>query len=196
MNEHVFDAKTWKYGRILHGLGVMLSITVAMITYTCIYAPMVQGTDDTRVEVKRLASVLHNAPSIHKEHKQLRDRLADVSDRIKQLRSRVPEEVMVSQFVSRVTEAAEQEGIMISNIDTGRPIQREGFSEREIEFVGSGCYESFCRFVDRVRKLPRLSKVTGLEIHSEAFEQKIHPMKLRTVIYFGLDAGLLKQEED
>ena len=103
---------------------------------------------------------------------------------------------MVSQFVSQVTEAAEREGISISDIDTGRPRKREGYSEREIEFTGTGRYTNLCQLVDRIRRLPRLSKITGLGVQTEAYGQEIFPIRLQTTVYFGLNVTESEQDKE
>ncbi|MBN1852760.1 MAG: type 4a pilus biogenesis protein PilO [Pirellulales bacterium] len=196
MNHSVFDPETNRFGLLLHGVGATVIILAVLMTYMMVYAPMVERTDDTRKEIQRLQTALQDAPNIRREHQQLKTRLADISERIKQLHLNVPEDAMVSQFVSQVTEAATDEGVTISDIDTGKPVSREAYSEREIEFTGTARYASFCHLVDRIRQLPRLSKVTGLHIQTEAYGQEVHPVSLRTTIYFDIRVAPSGQDKE
>ena len=186
MSHQVIDPETRRFGQLLHGAGAAVVVLGVFLANAFLYAPMVEGLDDTRVEIDKLNADLRSAPTIRDEHAKLKERLDHVTQRMERIRTRVPEDAGVSQFVSQVTKAADQEGITITDFDAGSAAQKNGCSAREITFTGTGRFSSFAQLVDRIRKLPRLTKVTGIEIKSETPGQNIYPIKLRTTIYFGL----------
>lgn len=190
------DPETRRFGHLLHGIGATVTTAVVIAMYFMVYTPMVEETGDSYRQINQLKSALQKGPMIQREHKQLKERLAAISHRIEQIHMHVPEDAMVPDFISQVTAAAEQEGLTISDIDTGKPFPREGYSEREIEFTGTARYANLCRFIHGIRQLPRLSKVTGLEIRTEAYGQEVHPIRLRMMIYFDIRTVWTHQDKE
>ena len=69
----------------------------------------------------------------------------------------------------------------------------------QVTLKGNGSYASICRFVDRLSKLKRLSKVKDLSVSAEG-DANEYPMTATLVIYFGLrgkeaDAAKPPQED-
>ena len=55
----------------------------------------------------------------------------------------------------------------------------------QVTLKGAGSYASICRFMDRLSKLKRLSKVKDLSL-SAGGDTNEYPMTATLVIYFGL----------
>ena len=65
----------------------------------------------------------------------------------------------------------------------------------QVTVKGSGSYASICRFVDRLAKLKRLSKVNDLTVSAEGNADE-YPMTATLVIYFGLQGKGLESGKD
>ena len=196
MNTNLFDSETTRYGMVLHALGAGLLLLLFAGTYFLLYVPVHQEIAEVENDIQSLKWGLEEAPKVRGNYNTLKKRLAGVSGRMDRLRALVPKEPAISTFVANVNRMGEKVGVKISDYDSGSPIRRDGFEEIEITFTGTGSYRSICLFIQQVRDLPRLTKVTAIDLHSEVPGQKVYPFTFRTVIYYGLGSRLTKEKRN
>jgi Tfp pilus assembly protein PilO len=122
---------------------------------------------------------------MREQHRKSTDRLEEVTTRIAQLQARVPRDADAGAFLKEVTRVASEEQLAIKDFTPDKPVERNGYAEMQVTLKGAGSYASICRFVDRLSKLERLSKVKDLTLSAEG-DASEYPMTARLVIYFGL----------
>jgi Tfp pilus assembly protein PilO len=125
--------------------------------------------------------------------------MGEVTTRISAVQARVPRNADAGHFLREVTELASAEKFAIKDFTPDKPQERNGYAEMQVTLKGSGSYDSICRFLDRLSKLKRLSKVKDLTVSAEG-EANEYPMTATLVIYFGLrgkeaDAAKSPQED-
>ena len=196
MAANIHDSDTRRFGRILGYGGVLLTVLGGTLAYSLLYAPMVRATADYRADIRRVKDKLKRAPEIRAQHTQLAARLADFNEQITTLRQRIPGAADEYGFLAQVTEIAEKEGVRVWISTADQPKPKDQYSQITTSLKCTTSYASLCRFLDRVRKLPRLSKITDLNIKTEMPGQQEYPVNLTFLIYFDLNVAEPKVGEE
>jgi len=115
--------------------------------------------------------------------------LQEKQQQIAHVRRRVPVNSEENSFLAQITHAAEQVGIGITNLQSGQPQKRTGYSQLEITLSGLTTYESLCRFVDQVSQLDRMVRIVGMNLRTNTSQQQLYPVDITLAIYFGLNAS-------
>jgi Tfp pilus assembly protein PilO len=145
-----------------------------------------------------LELLIENAPVMREQHRKVTDKLDEVTSRIAKVQGRVPRDADAGAFLKQVTELASAEQFAIKDFTPDKPHERNGYAEMQVTLKGSGSYASICRFMDRLSKLKRLSKVKDLSL-SAGGDASEYPMTATLVIYFGLrgkEAGAAKPPQE
>ncbi len=198
MAPYIHDAETRQFGRMLHYAGILITVVGGVLVYSLLYSPMVDATVDYRNKIELVKYELKYVPEIREQHTKLAERLSDFNQRITKLRQRVPAEAGEWEFLAQITEMAEQEGIRNPLTDMGRSDEGRDarYSHITMSLRGLGRYESLCRLLDRIRRLPRLSKVVELGLKTEFDGQEEYPIDLTLLIYFDLNVDVPDDDEE
>ena len=195
---HVIDEDTRRFGRLLHYAGVLATVMCATAAYSFLHAPTIEAIADTSARIEELKLSVQNAPVMRNQHRKVSETLSDVKARIAEVQRRVPRDADAGAFLKELTELASAEQLAIKDFQPDKPQSRNGYAEMEVTLKGSGSYASICKFVDRLSKLKRLSKVKNLSL-SAGGEANDYPMTATLVIYFGLkgkEAGPAKSAKE
>jgi Tfp pilus assembly protein PilO len=135
-----------------------------------------------------------NAPVIREQHRNVSQKLHEVTTRIAKVQRRVPQEADAGEFLKEVTRLAGTEQLSIKDFHPLQPEDRNGYAQLQVTLKGSGSYASICTFVDKLAKLNRLSKIKDLSL-TAGDESTEYPMTATLVIYFGLRGKEAKPAE-
>lgn len=182
---YVHDNATRRFGRFVHCAGALLTLGSAVAAYVVFYAPKTEATEETKHRIAELELALDRAPAIQREHTQLSERLREMEERIESLHRRVPQEARDSEFLSSLTTLAEEVGVEFTDLAPSLPQKKPGYSQMEIAISGRAGYESLCRFLDGIGRLPRLVKVLGLNVRHDSNGAGVYPVTVRLAIYYG-----------
>jgi Tfp pilus assembly protein PilO len=190
----IFDEELRRFGRLLHYAGLLATVLCAAAGYSFVHAPSVDTVADISSQIMELKLLIQNAPIMREQHRTVSEKLDEVTTRIAKVQARVPRDPDAGQFLKDVTALATEEQFAIKDFTPDKPLERNGYAEMQVVLKGSGSYASICRFVDRLSKLKRLSKVKDLTLSAEG-DASEYPMTATLVIYFGLrgkDASVAK----
>jgi Tfp pilus assembly protein PilO len=185
MAQHVLDDDLRRFGRLLHYGGVLAAVVCATAVYSLLHAPTVRDIFDTSTRIEEVMLSVENAPLIRTQHEKISKTLAEVERRIENVQARVPNEADAGEFLKQVTRIANEEQLSIRNFQPEKPADKSGYAEMEVTLKGEGTYASICRFLDRLNKLTRLSKVKALTVSANDATSK-YPMTATLIIYFGI----------
>jgi Tfp pilus assembly protein PilO len=194
----VFDEELRRFGRLLHYAGLLAAVLCAVAGYSFVHAPSIERLASTTAKIVELELLIQNAPIMRVQHRKVTDKLEEVTTRISELQGRVPREAEAGVFLKEVTQLASEEQFAIKDFTPDKPQERNGYAEMQVTLKGSGSYASICRFMDRLSKLKRLSKVKDLRLSAEG-DASEYPMTATLVIYFGLrgkEAGAAKPPQE
>lgn len=181
----IFDEEMRRFGRLLHLAGLLATVLGAAAGYSLVHAPSIDEIASTSAQIVELELLIQNAPILRKEHRRVSEKVAEVTTRIAKVQRRVPRDADAGEFLKQVTQLASDEHFAIKDFTPSKPQSRNGYEEMQVTLKGSGSYASICRFMDRLSKLQRLSKVKDLSV-SAGGDAGEYPMTATLVIYFGL----------
>ena len=185
VSEDVLDRDTRRFGLLLHGAGVVLTVLCCVAGYAWLYVPTKGRIADVAARIEKLKESVQDAPTVRSDHEQLTQRLKDLRVRIAALQQRVPPDADAGKFLKHVSEIARDEHLAISNFRPEKAAEKQEFAEMEVTLTAEGSFESICTFFDRLDKLARLSKVKHLSVTTKEASDEL-PMTATLVIYYGL----------
>jgi Tfp pilus assembly protein PilO len=182
---HVIDEELRRFGRLLHYAGVLATVVCAAAGYSLVHAPSIDAVADTSARIQELTLLIENAPIMREQHQKVSKTLNEVTTTIAEIQRRVPRDADAGEFLKELTQLASAEGLAIKDFTPDKPVSRSGYAEMQVTLKGSGSYASICRFVDRLSRLKRLSKVKDLTVSAVGNADE-YPMTATLVIFFGL----------
>lgn len=194
----VIDDETRRFGRLLHYGGMLATVLCVTAGYSLVHMPTIDSIATTTSRIEELKISIQNSPVMRAQHKQVSEKLHEVTTRIADVQARVPRDADAGEFLKQVTKIAAAEQLTIRDFTPEKPEKRDGYAEMRVTLRGSGSYASVCNFVDRLSKLKRLSKVKDLSLSVEG-DASEYPMTATLVIYFGLrgkDAAPAKSAQE
>jgi Tfp pilus assembly protein PilO len=183
---HIDYVANQRFGHVAHCAGGLLVLVAVVATYIFHHAPTTEATSQARAEIAKIQQALRNAPAIQRRHAELREKLREMEDRLARIRRRVPRDAGESEFLSALTTMAEEVGMAITNLSPSSPRQLPGYMQMDVSIGGLASYESVCRFVDRIRRFPRLAKVVGLEVRAAGPGESVYPVSITVAIFYDL----------
>lgn len=185
MFNHDPQAKLRSIGWALHAVGLALVLSSAWLAHAGTIGAVNARIAECRARSAELAQVSIGTKKIRAQHQRLTGTVARLQKQVAGLRERVPDERLEGEFLSQVTRAAGEADFQIRDYTPGSVRAGAGYSKMEIQLAGSGSYRSVCGFLDRLQQLPRLSRITRLEL-AAAPQSEDYPVKLTLLIFFGL----------
>lgn len=173
-------------GWALHGLGLAVTLLVAVLVCALVAYPVWHDVCLNRDRAADLQKLLENAPQIRAQHAAMQKTLADLQNDLEQLQRRIPPEPAEAEFLSQLTKAAAAAGLVIRDFRPGVVRQAADHCRLEVQLACAGSFAALCAFLDRVASLPRLARVNHLEIAS-ARQPGAYPITLSMTVFFKLD---------
>ena len=169
-------------GWLLHACGLLLAAAIFAIALIA-YRSLDRDCDRLARQVSATSRFLNTGDEIHFDHRNLNQRLSEMEGRLTDLMTRIPAARNESDFLAQLAELAHQCKLKIQNYRPGVVFEKEKYSEMAIRLSAEGSYQSCCRFLAGLESLPRLCRITHLNI-SASDNAEIYPIELTLRIYF------------
>ncbi len=169
----------------LHGSGCLLTAGIAAGAWTAV-DQFVNGRIE-RIDRRHAATstFMTTAPEIEQEHRLLQAEVADRSIRFEELLGRIPPEVRESEFLAQIDELAKKCELTIRDYRPGSIASQTRHSELEIQLSAEGNYAALCQFLAGIHALPRMSRVTALQVAAASEPAaETYPIEMTLRIYF------------
>jgi len=170
-------------GWMLHAAGLALTAGVAVLAAVTIWQPLYAGSEQAMVEIARLDELLKSAGEIRAEARDIRRQIDEAQTRGVRLAARVPTAPHEADFLGQMTELAHQVELEINDYRPGVVRLLEKHGEMEVQFSAQGTYAAICRFLHRTEELPRLCRITRLDIKAPQTGDKTQ-IDMTLLIYF------------
>lgn len=170
---------------MLHYAGFLVVLVCAATGYSIVHVPTMEDIAAKEARIDQLRLSIENGPIIRRQHRAVSAKLDQVTQRIEDVKRRVPQEAHAGEFLKELMKVASAEQLSIKDFTPETPQDRDGFTEMRVSFKGAGSYASICRFIDQLSKMTRLSKVNDLTVSAEGSGDE-YPMTATLVIYFDL----------
>ncbi len=181
-------------GRSLHMVGVLAIALGIGLYYSLVYKPLVQKRENQTFRIEQVSTLLDDAGRVQTEHRRLREQLKSLEDSIAATRSKLPDELNATKFVSQVSNIAKSVGLQVVDYQQDRAQVVPTHSKTEIRFNCTGSYASICQFLDKVDHLARVVKVSKLDIESDP-NLESYPFHVTFYLYYGIETHDTKERQ-
>ena len=123
------------------------------------------------------------APGIRKKHAALQQALARIKQRVQEIDQRIPDDAREAEFLSQMTEAAQQTGLAIRDYRRGENTEMTSHFQLEVRILGEGSYGSICRFLERIHELPRAVAIDKMRVSTEK-ENHVYPVDMTFLLHY------------
>lgn len=183
MSPHARHRELKTLGAVLHGAGLAVTLALLALGAWIAVAPLEARRDDHLQRAEHIEQLLLRRPHAERELRALTGELEAVQRRKDELRRRITDGTREGEFFGQVSEVARQVGLHLVNFSPVS-ISRDGaYGTVRVQFVCRGRYESICRFLERLDKLPRLATTARMKIAAPVWGE-VYDFQLTLDIYF------------
>ena len=176
--------KLQTYGWALHGAGIAAVVACAVAAELLVYAPIAAESEELTNQSDEYAAFLQNGDAIRTRHADLSARLLDKETKLTQLYKQIPDTARESDFLEQLSKLANDGELVIHKYRPRAPVTQERHSEMEIELSAQGGYEGICKFLNGLGELPRVCRVSTLQISVPSSGSVDYTIELTLRIYF------------
>ena len=163
-----------------------LSVTFAIVTtaYIIAVAPMQRMLVSFQSRIDSASRLSARTAELQKQHRASSLQLASSEAALTTMLARIPETPHESEFLAQITEVARECQLNIRKYHPTEPVNEGTFTAMEVQLDATASYEGVCRFLDGLRTLSRLCRLTRLRLHATEEENGELPMEMTLRIYF------------
>jgi Tfp pilus assembly protein PilO len=174
----------------LHAGGLAVALMIGYISWTFAIAPLQQQhmTMSTRIDGER--KLQSQRAQIEARHREVENQLADFEASFARAISRLPETPRESEFLAQITHLARNCKLKIGRYHPREPVNEGTHTALEVQLEATADYAGICQFLDGLRSLARLCRVTRLRVHTTDVDGANLPIEMTLRIYY---APLTKQ---
>jgi Tfp pilus assembly protein PilO len=170
-------------GWLLHAAGLALTAAGLAAVVVLLWQPAHAHSVEAAAEIARLDVLLKSAAEIRAEARDIRRQIDDAEARNVRLAARVPTAPHEADFLGQMTALAHQVELEIHDYRPGVVRLFDKHGEMEVQFNAQGTYAALCQFLHRTEELPRLCRITRLEIKAPLSGDKTQ-IDITLLIYF------------
>ena len=180
------------YDLWLNGGLAIATVLILGVLYAAAVRPLEMQISETRAEATNLQDLIQQASEISKRNQILSTTLTRSKQAAADLALRIPAAPRESDFLSQISQLASQTGLEVADYHPGVIDARENHQEMEVKVSTHGKYEPLCRFLKEIDGLPRLCRLTQLDIETDA---KVDDLKIdmHFRIYFAPPSTVAKK---
>ncbi|MGH7128193.1 MAG: type 4a pilus biogenesis protein PilO [Planctomycetaceae bacterium] len=149
---------------LLHAAGLGVTLALCAAGWLCVLGPITTQTDDARQRLDAARSLLKSDAAVRRRNVSLHAQHDGLESQSRQLLSRMPETPEESEFLAQLTQLAVRTGVLLREFQPSAAAANDSFQELEIRVSAESDYESLCRFLAGVNDLPRLCRLTALDL--------------------------------
>ena len=174
-------------GWLLHAAGLALTLGGVVLAVVSMWQPVHAQSAQAAAECARLDEFLKSASEIRAAARDIRRQIDEAEAHSARLAARIPAAPHEADFLGQVTALAHTVELEIHDYRPGVVRLLEKHGEMEVQFNAQGTYSAICRFLHRTVELPRLCRITRLEIKAPQTGDKTQ-IDLTLLIYFAREA--------
>jgi Tfp pilus assembly protein PilO len=114
---------------------------------------------------------------------------AELKQAILFFESKLPQEKEIDKILKEVWQLAEQNALQAKTIKTLKTERAANYSEQPIEMVLAGDFNGFYSFLLQLEKLPRITRITNMNLSKITEKEGTMQARLTLSIFFEPDTG-------
>jgi Tfp pilus assembly protein PilO len=178
-----FD-KLQSYDLWLNGVLAAATIGVVTVAYLVAFLPLNLQFYAVRAEIEGFQKLIQKTSDITQTRQTLEAELAKSQKGTAELLQRIPTAPRESDFLAQVCQLADHTGMEVADYHPRTIEKRENHQEMEVHLSTRGDYQAICQFLEQVEHLPRLCRLTQLEIGSTVIGSAVAGSKLPVEMTF------------
>ena len=167
--------------------GFVCALCVVTVGYFGFHRHFASLRTETTERVGLVQAKLENGESIRRNYAAQKKTLAELLQRVEQVRQRVPEQAEEGEFLANVSRLARTHKIQINDFKRGASTAKDDHSSTQVTITGAGAHADLCRFLEAIEQLPRVAHLTQMSVNSKA-DRDGYPIVLSYALYFGKQA--------
>ena len=141
---------------------VMLGLLAA--TYFFVFTKANQKRMELRAEILKKQQALNELRISTAGIADLDAKVRDLRDAIKYFESKLPQEREFDKILKEVSQMAETNALQTKTVRTLKSERLAGYSEQPIQMSLSGTFNGFYSFLLQLEKLPRITRITNMQL--------------------------------
>jgi type IV pilus assembly protein PilO len=114
---------------------------------------------------------------------------AELKQAIQFFESKLPQEKEIDKILKEVWQTAEANALQIRTVKTLRAEKAANYSEQPIEMTLAGDFNGFYSFLLQLEKLPRITRITQMNLSKMSEREGMMQARLTISIFFEPDTG-------
>ena len=168
----------------LHACGLGAAAAIVYATWALVIAPLQNQHAVMSARIAEESRVQARGSAIRTRHREVDRQLADFEATFARVISRIPETPRESEFLAQITHLARTCQLKIQRYHPREPVNEGTHTALEVQLEATADYAGICRFLDGLRTLARLCRVTRLRVHAVGPEGTDLPIEMTLRIYF------------
>ncbi len=168
----------------IQAAGLGFSLVLVYATWTFAIEPLQRQHDELAKRTKSESQLKAREDVIRSEHRELDARVADFEAEFAHAISRIPETPRESEFLAQITHLARTCRLQIHRYHPRDPVNEGTHTALEVQLDASAEYAGICQFLDGLRTLPRLCRVTRLRVHNLSADGASLSIEMTLRIYY------------
>ncbi len=174
--------RTTDLGLHLCGLGV--AATVMYATWIFAIEPIRHQQSGLQQRIHYQQRILNDEVAIRSLHARLELQVAHSQATFERVLARIPETPRESEFLAQITHLARTCRLKIQRYHPREPVNEGTHTALEVQLDASADFEGICTFLDGLRTLDRLCRVTRLRVQAVETEAQQLPIEMTLRIYY------------
>lgn len=188
MANNVIDQKVRKFEWSLNACCFGIALLILGLFLFGLARPLLSNTMTSKTESRQLKKFLEKRSQIQARNEKLIAQFIEFDQRRENIMARIPDRPNESIFLSQITQAAENCGLIVQEFRPSISTKNERFSEMEIEVSSQGNYVSLCRFLEMIEELPRYTLVSELNVDTAGSQESL-PVQMTLRIFYNESEG-------
>lgn len=168
----------------LHACGFGAAVAIAYATWTLAIQPLQNQHADLAARIHAQRQLHSQRDDILARHREIEEQVADFEGSFAHAISRLPETPRESEFLAQITQLARACQLKIQRYHPREPVNEGTHTALEVQLDASANYAGVCQFLDGLRSLARLCRVTRLRVHTADEKAGILPIEMTLRIYY------------
>ncbi len=168
----------------LHACGLSLAGAVLYTTWAFVITPLQNQHTVVSARISAESRVQARSAAIRAQHRETEKQLTDFEATFARVISRIPETPRESEFLAQITRLARTCHLRIQRYHPRDPVNEGTHTALEVQLDATADYAGICQFLDGLRTLARLCRVTRLRVHAVNPEGTDLPIEMTLRIYF------------
>jgi Tfp pilus assembly protein PilO len=168
---------------MIHAAGGSTVVAAVLLFYFAFYAPTAADAEQRTTRMEQVRLLMGTSEKVAREYRELHQRVTELRQAAGSTRQRMPRRTNTQEFIENITQLAVANEMQVELCSPAAPQTFPTHTQIEIACSFRGSYAGVCRLLADVDHLAQISKVSRLEVASQANSDQ-YPVHLTFQLYY------------